>query len=152
MSNVVSRSRKAITPLSTQCLWALAFNNTLGLQFKDTEKLERTQCRAAGKPTGLEERLKEQCLFILVKRSSRGIYWEPVTTRSDKDDGIKLFTDDTEGTMAQNCPLEGSNWSLRKYSSLEEQRSTGRDYRGGRFYSKSLTWPSASDCLFQVAA
>lgn len=148
MSNVVSRSRKAITPLSTQCLWALAFNNTLGLQFKDIQNWR-------GPSAGLLGSLQ---VWRRGWRSSaclswwRGAHWEPVTTRSDKDDGIKLFTDDTEGTMAQNCPLEGSNWSLRKYSSLEEQRSTGRDYRGGRFYSKSLTWPSASDCLFQVAA
>lgn len=128
MSNVVSRSRKVITPLSTQCLWDLTFNNALGLHFKDIEKLERAQCRAAMKATGLEERLNKH-LFILVKRSSGGIYWEPVKcTWSDKDDVIKLFTEDTEGTMAQNCPLEGSNWSFGKYSSSEEQRSTGRGY------------------------
>lgn len=147
MSNVVSRSRKAITPLAIQCLWALPFYNALGLEFKDNGKLERTQCRAAGKATGLEEMLKEQCLFILVKRISRGIYWKPVTTWSDKDDGIKLFTDYIEGTMAQNCHLKGSNWSLGKYSSLGEQCRTGRGYRRGSFYSKSLAWPSASDCL-----
>lgn len=97
-----------------------------GLQFKDIRRLERAQCRAAVKPSGLEERLKEQCLFILVKRSSRKIYWEPVTTWCDKDDGIKHFTNDIESIMAQNCPLEGSSWSLGKYSSLEEQCSTGR--------------------------
>lgn len=122
----------ACEPLPLVTLWACS-SKTLG--------------NWRGPSAGVEERLKEQCLFILVKRSSRGIYWEPVTTRSDKDDGIKLFTDDTEGTMAQNCPLEGSNCSLGKCSSLEEQCSTGRGYRGSSFYSKSLTWPNASDCL-----
>ncbi|KAK4828543.1 hypothetical protein QYF61_027219 [Mycteria americana] len=61
------------------------------------------------------------------------ICWEPATTWSYKDGVIKPFSavaDDIEGTMAQNCPLEGSNWSLEKCCSLEEQCSTGRVAQG----------------------
>lgn len=106
-------------------------NNALGLQFKkDVEKLKRVQHRATMMVTGLEDRVRELGLFISAKGSLKGICWEPATTRNYKD-VIKLFpglADDIEGSMAQNCPSGGSDWSLGKYSSLEEQCSTGRGY------------------------
>lgn len=86
----------------------------MGLQFKDNEKPERAQCRAAMKATGLEERLKEGAVLVYFdETSSRGIYWEPATTLSDKDDVIKLFTDDMKGTMAQNWVKTFEPWKVQ---------------------------------------
>lgn len=78
MSNVVSRSRQVITLLSTQCLWALTFNNALGLQFKDIEKLERTQCRAAVKSSEVHRSGGEAEGAVLVYAGEKELKGDPL--------------------------------------------------------------------------
>lgn len=63
--------------------------------------------RSKGEAEGAE-------LVYFGKEEPKEICWEPAARWSNTDHVIKAFpagADDIEETMAQNCPLGGSNWS-----------------------------------------